>query len=134
MCRKQNVSSGQSELEKLEAKLRETEQRLAKVSRQNSPSRQAHTGAAAAAAKEDVPLGEGGEGNVATMAPDKQPHPFSQRPTYPDDRPPTGTSRPQTGRENTQQMMAKMPGAMPEEPEQLNGREDYVMVYDGGAR
>jgi hypothetical protein len=119
--RKQNVSSGQSELEKLEAKLRETEQRLAKVSRQNSPSRQADTGAA----KENAPV---------YAAAEKQLHPLAQRPTYPEDRPPTGASRPQTGRENTQQMMSKMPGAMPEDPEQVNGRDDYVMVDNGGAR
>ena len=118
--RKQNVSSGQSELEKLEAKLRETEQRLAKVSRQNSPSRQADTGAA----KEKVPTGQ---------TPTKQTHPLAQRPTYPDDRPPTGKSRPQTERENTQEMMSRMPGAMPEEPAS-NGRDDYVMVDNRGGR
>ena len=112
--RKANVSSGQSELEKLEAKLRETEQRLAKVSRQNSPSRQAATGAS----RETVPANEPAK---------RQSHPLSQRPTYPEDRPPTG-GRPQTQRENTQEITARMPGAMPETPDQVNVREDYVMV------
>jgi hypothetical protein len=31
-------------------------------------------------------------------------------------------------------MMANMPGAMPEEPEQVSGREDYVMVDNGRGR
>ena len=120
--RKANVTSGQSELEKLEAKLRETEQRLARVSRGNSPARQADSGA---------PLKD----NVPTTAPtQRREHPFAQRPTYPDDRPPTGGNRPQTQRETTQEMMANMPGAMPEEPEQVGGREDYVMVDNGRGR
>ena len=121
--RKANVTSGQSELEKLEAKLRETEQRLAKVSRGNSPARQADSGAIN---RENVP--------IAGSSTQRQEHPFAQRPTYPDDRPPTGASRPQTQRETTQEMMANMPGAMPQEPEQSNGRDDYVMVDDGRGR
>lgn len=118
--RKQNVTSGQSELEKLEAKLRETEQRLAKVSRQNSPSRQADTGAY----KENARITEPSE---------RPAHPLSQRPIYPEERPPTA-ARPQPGRENTEQMMAGMPGGMPRTPDQMNGRDDYVMVDNGGAR
>ena len=93
---KANVSSGQAELEELEAKLRETEQRLAKVSRQNSPSRQASSGAA----------------QTTTS-------PLGQRPTYPDERPPTGKH------ENA--------GA-PDTQGQTNGRDDYVMVDSSNQR
>lgn len=108
--RKANVTSGQSELEQLEAKLRETEQRLAKVSRQNSPSRQAETGAA-----------------------QKQPSPLAQNPTYPDDRPPTG-GRPQSKRDDADTKVQGMPGAMPETQGQVNGRDDYVMVENRSGR
>ncbi|KAK5175019.1 uncharacterized protein LTR77_000155 [Saxophila tyrrhenica] len=109
-AKKEKVTSGQTELEKLEARLRETEQRLAKVSRQNSPSRPANGGAAS-------------DGS------DKQAHPFARRPTYPDDRPPTGaSSRPTAERENTTEMMKGMPGGMPQTP---SGRDDYVMVDKG---
>ncbi|KAK3681543.1 hypothetical protein LTR37_020851 [Vermiconidia calcicola] len=108
--KKATVNSGQSELEKLEAKLRETEQRLAKVSRGNSPSRQADSGASASETAQ------------------KQAHPLSQRPSYPADRPPTGPSRPQAGRENTEQMMAGMPGAFNQTPRESSGRDDYVMI------
>lgn len=129
--RKQNVSSGQSELEKLEAKLRETEQRLAKVSRQNSPSRQVRQDTQSGALRDRPPQGQGEQ--------QAQAHPLSQKPTYPEDRPPTtegSLSRPQAGRENTQQLMSGMPGAMPQTPpaNQYNGREDYVMVDNGNAR
>lgn len=117
-CRKEKVSSGQSELEQLEARLRATEQRLAKVSRQNSPSRPtANLGA----------VREEGAAATTNTTSRSQAHPFAQRPTYPEDRPPT---RPAAERENTQQLMQGMPGAMPlETPSgQGMGREDYVMV------
>lgn len=132
--RKQNVTSGQSELEQLEARLRETEQRLAKVSRQNSPSRPANPGAT------DVWAKEGAENTAPPgRAAPKQPHPFSQKPTYPDDRPPTAprtaNTRPEGERQNTQEMVSGMPGAMPETPgQQANGRDDYVMVENGSER
>ena len=117
--RKQNVTSGQSELEQLEARLRETEQRLKKVSRQNSPSRQADSGASyTGASKENTPF----------LSPsDNRPSPLSQKPVYPEDRPPA-EGRPQNARGDTQEMMSGMPGAMPDDSEQSNGRDDYVMV------
>ena len=114
------MSSGQSELEKLEAKLRETEQRLAKVSRQNSPSRQTDTGASGDAAQTQ-----------------RQAHPLSLQPAYPDDRPPTqpGQPRPTNNRGDTQELVSGMPGAMPGTPgQQANGRDDYVMVDKGRGR
>lgn len=98
---KANVSSGQAELEELEAKLRETEQRLAKVSRQNSPSRQASSGAA----------------QTTTS-------PLGQKPTYPDDRPPTGQQQP------TNQASSSVADAQG----QANGRDDYVMVDSSNQR
>jgi len=115
--RKKDVSNNQSELELLEAKLRETEQRLAKVSRQNSPSRQANTGAP----RTHLPS-DGQSDNRAA-------HPLAQKPTYPADRPPTGS------RQDTQAMMQGMPGALPTTPAPMgSGREDYVMVDDGRGR
>ena len=116
--RKANVSSGQSELEELEARLRATEQRLAKVSRQNSPSREAQAGADTAASNEPA---------------QQYTSPLAHRPMYPDDRPPTAP-RPQTGRENTQEKMSKMPGAMPETPREVSSRDDYVMVESRNER
>ncbi|KXT12796.1 hypothetical protein AC579_1824 [Pseudocercospora musae] len=57
--RKQTVTSGEQTLQQLEAKLRETEERLARVSRGNSPARQGLSTndrqAAAAAAAADGP-------------------------------------------------------------------------------
>lgn len=115
------MTSGQTELEQLEARLRETEQRLAKVSRHNSPSRSGNTGATTESPRD--------------ASQQQQTHPFAQRPTFPDDRPPTGASRPQVDREDTQQLMQGMPGAMPQTPkERTNGREDYIMVDKGGSR
>ncbi|KAK3056890.1 hypothetical protein LTR09_001928 [Extremus antarcticus] len=117
--KKEKVSSGQTELEQLEARLRETEQRLARVSRNSSPSRPG--------------AGRTVSGNATGVA-QPQEHPFAQRPTYPDDRPPTGASRPQAAREDTQQLMQGMPGAMPQTPTgQANGRDDYVMVDKGSS-
>lgn len=111
--RKKELTTGQSELEQLEAKLRETEQRLAKASRGNSPAR---------AAAQQQPQANT---SLPRDRSDRQAHPLAQKPTYPDDRPPTGP------RQGTQEMMSNMPGAMPETPGQYNGREDYVMVDDG---
>ena len=120
------MTTGQSELEQLEARLRETEQRLARVSRQNSPSRpqQATSGATAADKNNTAALRGDGE--------QRQPHPLAQKPTFPADRPPTGK------RQDTQQMMKDMPGAMPGTPGAGTpgaGRgEDYVMVDEGRQR
>lgn len=121
--RKKDVSTGQSELEQLEARLRETEQRLARVSRQNSPSRQAITGAATSSTNNTNTSASALRGDGEQ----RQPHPFAQKPTYPADRPPTAP------RQDTQDMMRGMPGAMPETPGE-GGREDYVVVDDGRGR
>lgn len=120
--RKQVVTSASTELQKLEAKLRETEQRLAQVARGSSPQRQANTGA---------PRSYPEKQQAMSGAPG--PSPLAQKPTYPADRPPTG-SRPQATREDTRTLMAGMPGAMPETPRQYSGSNDYVMVDRSSGR
>lgn len=84
------------------------------MSRQNSPSRSAITPTAGALRGDGEP---------------RHPHPFAQKPTFPADRPPTGQ------RQDTQQMMQGMPGAMPGTPREGREREregEYVMVDDQG--
>lgn len=115
------MTSTQQQLEELEAKLRETEHRLAQVSRGNSPARQANTG-------------------VPRTSPDKQSQsvpgaaaitsPLANKPTFPADRPPTADSRPQNTREDTANaMVAGMPGGMPQTPSRgYSGSSEYVMV------
>nr|POE46906.1 hypothetical protein CFP56_00238 [Quercus suber] len=126
--KKSTVSSSERELLELEARLRETEERLARVSnsRHASPSR----------APPPPP---------PTSAPPPQPqqHPLAQRPTYPDSRPPTAP-RPQSQRApDTQTLMQGMPGALPpdnpppEPPKYATSSgtaNEYVMVERGGAR
>lgn len=102
------MSSGERELQELEARLREAEQRLARVSRHNSPSRGAGSGG------EDKHTAD----DVARI------HPLAQRPSYPDDRPPTSDELPGTPRSNKQPMMTGMPAAS----QHLSGSTEYVMV------
>lgn len=111
------MTSGHQELQELEARLRETEQRLARVSRGNSPARPANT--AVPRITSDKQQVSGGATGTS---------PLAQKPTYPADRPPTG-GRPQNVREDTQNLMAGMPGAMPQTPgQQYSGSSEYVMV------
>lgn len=109
--RKQTLTSKAAELEELEAKLKATEERLAK-SRNASPARQANVGA-------------------HRLPPSQQPadptqksgHPLAQKPSYPPDRPPTA-------RADTQALMSGMPGHMPPPtPQEYNsGNNEYVVV------
>lgn len=116
--RKQTVTTGEQQLQELEAKLRETEERLARVSRQNSPSRQVNTA---------VPRTHS-ESKQATDGAAK-PSPLAQKPIYPADRAPTAGERPPTERADTQEMMRNIPGALPETPQsQYGGSNEYVMV------
>jgi hypothetical protein len=109
------LHSKAAELEELEAKLKETEERLAK-SRNASPARttQANVGAprfpASTPQQKPTALGH------------KTGHPLAQQPSYPPD-------RPATQRENTQALMSSMPGYLPPPtPAQEYGREEYVVV------
>lgn len=97
------MSSGERELQELEARLREAEQRLARVSSDSSPSRA---------------VGSGSE-NRQAAGDAARPHPLAQRPSYPADRPPTSDQR-----DTAQPMMTGMPAAS----QQLNGSTEYVMV------
>lgn len=124
--RKQNVSSAAEQLQELEAKLRETEQRLARVSRQSSPSRQANT----AVPRSHAEPQQQQQAMSGAMGSGKSP--LAQKPTYPEDRPPTG-GRPQNVRGETETLMAGMPGGLPQTPVQHNGSE-YVMVDRGDER
>lgn len=126
--RKRNVSNSAKELEELEARLKETEQRLAKVSRNSSPSRSGQPQPAAnTSASRQQQATEAGASRLS---------PLGQVPTYPADRPPTGGGgRPQAGRGETKEMMSNMPGQMPETPRTHSGRgDDYVMVDRSGER
>jgi hypothetical protein len=109
------LHSKAAELEELEAKLKETEERLAK-SRNASPARatQANVGAprfpASTPQQQPTALGQ------------KTGHPLAQQPSYPPE-------RPATQRENTQALMSGMPGHLPPAtPVQEYGREEYVVV------
>ena len=113
-CRKQTISSKAAELEELEARIKATEERLAK-SRNNSPARanlpQASVGAGAPSFQQQSPTAQRTAG-----------HPLAQQPSYPPDRPPTQ-------RENTQAMMSGMPGHLPATPQEYgHGRDEYVVV------
>ncbi|KAF2214639.1 hypothetical protein CERZMDRAFT_110249 [Cercospora zeae-maydis SCOH1-5] len=116
--KKYTVSSGQQQLQELEARLRETEQRLAKVSRHSSPTPQGdkiHT-----------------NGNHAAEGPAARLSPLAQKPTYPVDRPPTA-DRPPSKRTDTDTLTASMPGAMPQSPApHYHGNNDYIMVDRNG--
>jgi hypothetical protein len=113
-CRKQTISSKAAELEELEAKLRDAEERLAK-SRNASPARQANVGAPRNPASTNPQ-------QQSTDLGQKAGHPLAQQPSYPPD-------RPSTQRENTQALMSGMPGYLPTAtPQEYAGREEYVVV------
>ncbi|KAF2768209.1 hypothetical protein EJ03DRAFT_328573, partial [Teratosphaeria nubilosa] len=108
--KKQGLSDADRQLQELEAKLRETEQRLAQVSRGNSPARQTDAGAVRSAPP--IPQ-QSGHSQASTS-------PLAQRPVFPADRPPTG-------REDTAQNFGShMAGGMPGTPRAASN--DYVMV------
>ncbi|KAF2479138.1 hypothetical protein BDY17DRAFT_305039 [Neohortaea acidophila] len=109
--KKASVSSGQSELEALEARLRETEDRLRKVSRGSSPARQADAGAA-----------------TSTTAA-KQTSPLTHRPAYPDGRPPSASKRQQAGANRADSIVDDMRETA--QAHAYNGRDEYVMVDRG---
>ncbi|KAF2717095.1 hypothetical protein K431DRAFT_162337 [Polychaeton citri CBS 116435] len=142
--KKLGVGNAQQELLELEARLRATEQRLAKVSRQPSPARVApqapsypqqpqaqQASIAPVRAPPPVPGGYGGGGAGNEYAPaDAAPYQPQPPPSYTAPRPPAGP------RETTQQMMSHMPGALPLELPRSGSRTpggDYVMVQNEGA-
>jgi hypothetical protein len=117
ICRKQTLNSKAAELEELEARLKETEERLAK-SRNASPARGNQTQANVGAPRLSAPTSQ----PQSTTLGQETGHPLAQQPSYPPDRPPTQ-------RENTQALMSGMPGYMPPPtPTQEYGREEYVVV------
>lgn len=117
--KKQTLSSKAAELEELEARIKATEERLAKSrnaspARANLPQGQANVGAPFQQQQQQSPTAQ------------RTGHPLAQQPSYPPD-------RPATQRENTQALMSGMPGHLPPPtPAQEYGREEYVVV-DGGA-
>ncbi|KAI6810897.1 hypothetical protein KC340_g17614, partial [Hortaea werneckii] len=152
--KQQTVTSASSELEKLEAKLRETEQRLAAATggggstssgrtpapntgapRSSQPPnpRQATSGAAAAAAANPP----------APTGPPPPPPPHQHQQQQQQANPYTNndrvSSRPtQPSREDTQTLMSHVPGGLPETPrrEYTGGgsSNEYVMVDRGASR
>ena len=118
--RKQTINSKAAELEELEAKLRDAEERLAK-SRNGSPARQANVGA------HRLPVTTNQQQQPTDLG-QKTGHPLAQQPSYPPD-------RPSTQRENTQALMSKMPGHLPPPtPQEYAGREEYVVVDNNAAK
>ncbi|PPJ56368.1 hypothetical protein CBER1_00658 [Cercospora berteroae] len=122
--KKYTVSSGQQQLQELEARLRETEQRLAKVSRQSSP----------------APRGDNADSKPYTNGihtsegPATRPSPLAQKPTYPADRPPTA-DRPPSKRADTDKLAASIPGALQPSPSpHYHSNNDYIMVDRNGAQ
>ncbi|KAI5369587.1 hypothetical protein Slin15195_G004620 [Septoria linicola] len=114
--KKSTVSTGQLQLQELEARLRETEQRLAKVSRQNSPARRAEIGAPNTATDDNQTAD-----NAA------RPSPLAQKPIYPADRPPTA-DRPPSTRADAKNIVSNVP------QQQYNGSNEYVMVDRSGGQ
>ncbi|KAK5136835.1 hypothetical protein LTR08_001757 [Meristemomyces frigidus] len=104
--KKQVVTEASSQLQALEARLRDAEQRLARA--------------------------KGGDSEKQAMSGATGASPLARKPTPPADRSPAG-SRPQNTREDTQTLMARMPGAMPQTPREHSGSNDYVMVNDSGS-
>ncbi|EMF17512.1 uncharacterized protein SEPMUDRAFT_146511 [Sphaerulina musiva SO2202] len=114
--KKSTVTTGQQQLQELEARLRETEQRLAKVSRQSSPARPTDP-ALSKPHSEDIPTA-----GAAISSP------LTQRPLYPDDRPPTG-DRPPSKRADPSPRVSSL-----QTPQQFNGSNEYVMVDRNGGQ
>ncbi|KAI6920081.1 hypothetical protein KC355_g17302, partial [Hortaea werneckii] len=115
--KQQTVTSASSELEKLEAKLRETEQRLA-AARGTSPGRTApNTGAPRSHPTRQA---TSGANPPAPSGPPPPPPPHQQQQQqqqqanpYANER---GSSRPRAPREDTQTLMSHVPGGLPETP------------------
>ncbi|KAI6916343.1 hypothetical protein D0869_13273 [Hortaea werneckii] len=140
--KQQTVTSASSELEKLEAKLRETEQRLA-AARGTSPGRAApNTGAP----RSQPPARQATSGAAANppapSGPPPPPPPHQQQQQqqqqanpYANER---GSSRPQAPREDTQTLMSHVPGGLPETPRREytggSSSNEYVMVDRGASR
>ena len=105
--RKHNVTTSHQQLQELEARLRETEERLAKVSRGNSPSRPADAGAIT-------------ETDTAI--------PTSRKQLHPSDRPQAAP------REDTQTLASNTPGGMPPPTSRQYSAagSDYVVVDRSG--
>ncbi|KAI7154217.1 hypothetical protein KC349_g7783 [Hortaea werneckii] len=133
--KQQTVTSASTELEKLEAKLRETEQRLA-AARGTSPGRTApNTGAPRSQPPRQA---TSGANPPAPSGPPPPPPPHQQQQQqqanpYANER---GSSRPQAPREDTQTLMSHVPGGLPETPrrEYTGGSNEYVMVDRGASR
>jgi hypothetical protein len=121
LFRKQTINSKAAELEELEAKLRDAEERLAK-SRNGSPARQANVGA------HRLPVTTDQQQQQPTDIGQKAGHPLAQQPSYPPD-------RPSTQRENTQALMSGMPGHLPPPtPQEYAGRDEYVVVDNNASK
>lgn len=116
--RKTSITTGNMELQELEARLKAAEDRLAKVSRTSSPAR----------APPPVPTmnyqEEQQSSSLGAQYTTQRTSPLSQRPTYPADRPPTAPSRRPPMPPDAQ----SMPGQFPSHMQQYNTSNEYVMV------
>ncbi|KXL48878.1 hypothetical protein M433DRAFT_141878 [Acidomyces richmondensis BFW] len=119
--KKQGLNSASNELQQLEARLRETEERLAKVSRGNSPARPVQPNTSLPRSNPDKQLSQQQALPGATGT-----SPLAQKPLYPADRPPTA-------HEDAQTILSKMPGVMPPTETPPSGN-DYVMVQRDAER
>ncbi|KAK6439046.1 hypothetical protein LTR95_004744 [Oleoguttula sp. CCFEE 5521] len=140
--KKQTLSTKDGELQELEARIRETEERLARVSRNASPARGAEASVGAAPPSYSSPSAQSthlappqmsSPSTVSTGG--EVPTPTHQSPAT--SQPPyTAAERPNAGRMDTQTLMQGMPGALPQTPKQeWGGNGDYVMVEgDDSAR
>ncbi|EMC95054.1 hypothetical protein BAUCODRAFT_25176 [Baudoinia panamericana UAMH 10762] len=108
-AKKQTVTSSTQQLQELEARLRETEQRLAQVYGGSSPLKQP---------------------GVASSVPGRlQAQQASSGAAAASSAEPSAARRPQNAREDTQTMIAGMPGALPQTPRGYSsGSQEYVMV------
>ncbi|GAB1736425.1 hypothetical protein NU219Hw_g7575t1 [Hortaea werneckii] len=147
--KQQTVTSASSELEKLEAKLRETEQRLA-AARGTSPGRTApNTGAPRSQPPHPSPRqatsGASAAAPPAPSGPPPPPPPHQQQqqqqqqanPYANDERGGSSTRPHAPPREDTQTLMSHVPGGLPETPRREytgGGSNEYVMVDRGASR
>ncbi|TKA74558.1 hypothetical protein B0A55_04446 [Friedmanniomyces simplex] len=109
--KKQIVTSGHQQLQELEARLRETEERLARVSRGSSPARQADTGA-----------------STTEPTQQQQQQHSTEMPGSTSLRPPAAVRPQAAARGETAALMAGMPGTIPQTPREHSGNSEYVMV------
>ncbi|RMY69460.1 hypothetical protein D0862_14869 [Hortaea werneckii] len=138
--KQQTVTSASSELEKLEAKLRETEQRLA-AARGTSPGRTAPTAPNTDAPRSQPPRQATGGANPPAPSgppppPPPPPHQQQQQQANPYANERGSSTRPHAPREDTQTLMSHVPGGLPETPrrEYTGGSNEYVMVDRGASR